>query len=165
MTSFTFSRAVSSDLDGVLSVQAVVFPAFQEAKATFAERLRLYPAGFFVAKENADIKGYLVSYPAHRFQPPPLDTLIGDISPDCDAYYVHDLSLLPEMRGRGAAVAMVEAMTEVARNAGFTRMALIAVGGADIFWRRFGFVTVPVQALEARLLAYGADAVYMERPL
>ena len=165
MTTFTFARAVSSDLDGVLAVQAVVFPAFQETKATFAERLRLYPDGFFVAKEGDDIKGYLVSYPIQRFQPPPLDNLIGAVSPGCDAYYVHDLSLLPEMRGRGAAVAMIEAMTEVARNAGFTRMALIAVGGADIFWRRFGFATVAMPPLEARLLAYGADAVYMERPL
>ncbi|WP_428426124.1 GNAT family N-acetyltransferase [Pararhizobium sp.] len=165
MTSFTFSRAVSSDLDGVLSVQAVVFPAFQEAKATFAERLRLYPDGFFVVKEDGDIKGYLVSYPVYRFRPPPLDTLIGTISPGSDAYYVHDLSLLPEMRGRGAAVAMIEAMTDVARNAGFTRMALTAVGGADIFWRRFGFAVVSVKALEPSLFTYGADAVYMERML
>jgi|UPI00055E99EA GNAT superfamily N-acetyltransferase len=165
MTSFTFRKASSSDLDGVLSVQAVVFPAFQEARATFAERLRLYPDGFFVVEEGGDIKGYLVSYPIRRPEPPPLDTLIGAISPDCDAYYVHDLSLLPAMRGRGAAVAMVEAMTGVARNAGFTTMVLTAVGGADIFWRRFGFATVSVPALEARLLAYGADAVYMERSL
>jgi GNAT superfamily N-acetyltransferase len=165
MSSFTFRKASSNDLDGVLSVQAVVFPAFQEAKATFAERLTLYPDGFFVVEEDGDIKGYLVSYPIHRLAPPALDTQIGSISPDCDAYYVHDLSLLPEMRGRGAAVAMIEAMTGVAKDAGFTTMALIAVGGADVFWHRFGFAPVFVEALEARLLIYGVDAVYMERPL
>lgn len=164
MSSFTFRKASSNDLDGVLSVQAVVFPAFQEAKATFAERLTLYPNGFFVVEEDGDVKGYLVSYPIHRLAPPPLDTLIGSISPDCDAYYVHDLSLLPDMRGRGAAVAMIEAMTAVAKDAGFTTMALIAVGGADVFWRRFGFAPVSVEALEARLLIYGLDALYMERP-
>lgn len=165
MASFTFRKARSNDLDGVLSVQAVVFPAFQEAKATFAERLRLYPDGFLVVEEDGDIKGYLVSHPFHRPNPPPLDTMIGSISPDCDAYYVHDLSVLPEMRGRGAAGAMIEAVTDVARNADFTTMALIAVGGADIFWRRFGFGPVSVQALEARLVIYGQGAAYMERPL
>ena len=163
MASFTFRKARADDLDGVLSVQAVVFPAFQESRATFAERLALYPDGFFIVEEGGDIRGYLVSYPFHSRQPPPLDTLIGSISPDCDAYYVHDLSLLPEMRGRGAAVAMIDVMTSVAREAGFNRMGLIAVGGADLFWRRFGFHPVFVTALEARLRSFGADAVYMER--
>ncbi|WP_438751938.1 GNAT family N-acetyltransferase [Pararhizobium sp. O133] len=165
MTSFTFRNARLEDLDGVLSVQAVVFPAFQEGRATFSERLQLYPDGFFVVEEDSLIKGYLVSYPFQRLNPPPLDTLIGSVSPDSDAYYVHDLSLLPEMRGRGAAVAMVEAMTSVARRANFATMGLIAVGGADIFWRRFGFAPVFAEALEPRLRAYGAEAVYMERPL
>lgn len=165
MTSFTFRHAQPDDLDGVLSIQAVVFPAFQESRATFAERLKLYPEGFFVVEKEGDIKGYLVSYPFQRLHPPPLDTLIGSVAPDSDAYYVHDLSLLPEMRGRGAAVAMVEAMTSVARKADFTTMGLIAVGGADIFWRRFGFAPVFVAALEARLRTYGAEAVYMERLL
>jgi len=165
MTSFTFRHARPDDIDSILSIQAVVFPAFQEGRATFAERLQLYPEGFFVVEEDGDIKGYLVSYPFQRLNPPPLDTLIGSVSPDSDAYYVHDLSLLPEMRGRGAAIAMVEAMTSVARKADFTKMGLIAVGGADIFWRRFGFTPVFVEALEARLRTYGAEAVYMERPL
>lgn len=165
MTSFTFRNARPDDLDGVLSIQTVVFPGFQEGRATFAERLQLYPDGFFVVEEEGTIKGYLVSYPFQRPNPPLLDTLIGSISPDCDAYYVHDLSLFPEMRGRGAAVAMVEAMTSVARKAKFSRMGLIAVGGADVFWSRFGFVPVVVTALEERLRAYGAEAVYMERPL
>ena len=33
-------------------------------------------------------------------QPPALDSLLGEIAPDAGQYYIHDLAIRPEFRGR-----------------------------------------------------------------
>lgn len=165
MANFTVRNADMADLDAVLFVQSVVFPDYQERRVVFEERLRLYPKGFFVIEADGGIGGYLVSYPYRRPKPPSLDVLIGAIPSDGDGYYIHDLSLLPRMRGRGAAAAAVEAALAVAREGGFSVSGLIAVGGADVFWSHLGYAAVSDTATQSRFHVYGAGAVYMERSL
>jgi len=54
-----------------------------------------------VLVNNTQIYGYAVSHPIRRGQPLALDTLLGAIPADADAYYIHDVVVLQEMRGRG----------------------------------------------------------------
>ena len=69
---------------------------------TFAERVRLYPSGCFIYKSADRPCGYILSHPWVRNSPTPLNALLGQIPGDARTYYLHDLALLPKVRGLGA---------------------------------------------------------------
>ncbi|WP_313394517.1 GNAT family N-acetyltransferase [Sphingobium yanoikuyae] len=148
------------DVDAAAAISDRVHGAYTEKPAIYAERLRLYPAGCFLLEWDGQALGYLVTHPWAGDRPPALDRLIGVLPDAPDRYYLHDLALLPEARGTGAAAAAVDLTVAQARAAGFDRITLTAVNGADAFWRRQGFVDAPVAAD-----SYGADSVSMVRML
>jgi ribosomal protein S18 acetylase RimI-like enzyme len=96
---------------------------------------------------------------------PALDSLLGALPGDADAYYIHDLALLPGARGGGAASACVDRLAAHARASGFVRMALVAVGNSAGFWRRQGFREAHDEALARKLASYDDAARYMVREL
>ncbi|KAK3349624.1 hypothetical protein B0T25DRAFT_246916 [Lasiosphaeria hispida] len=55
------------------------------------------------SRSDSRVCGYAISHPIRRHQPPALDTLVGEIAPGADQYYIHDVAVLLEVRGRGAA--------------------------------------------------------------
>ena len=148
------------DVAAAAAISDRVHGAYTEQPAIYAERLRLYPTGCFLLQGDSGALGYLVTHPWAGDRPPALDQLIGALPDAPDRYYLHDLALLPEARGTGAAAAAVDLTVAQARAAGFDRIALTAVNGADAFWRRQGFV-------EATIVAdgYGAGSVSMVRLL
>lgn len=148
------------DVDAAEAISDRVHGAYTERPVIYAERLRLYPAGCFLLERDGEALGYLITHPWAGDRPPALDQLIGAMPDTPDRYYLHDLALLPESRGTGAAAAAVDLTVELARTAGFDRITLTAVNGADAFWRRQGFVDAPVAAD-----SYGADSVSMVRVL
>jgi GNAT superfamily N-acetyltransferase len=148
------------DVDAAAAISDRVHGAYTEEPAIYAERLRLYPAGCFLLERDGEVLGYLVTHPWAGDRPPALDQLMGRLPDAADRYYLHDLALLPEARGTGAAAAAVDLTIAQARAAGFDRITLTAVNGADAFWRRQGFVDAPVAAD-----SYGADSVSMVRML
>ncbi|MGA1807414.1 MULTISPECIES: GNAT family N-acetyltransferase [Sphingobium] len=148
------------DVDAAAAISDRVHGAYTEKPAIYAERLRLYPAGCFLLEGDGQVLGYLVTHPWAGDRPPALDQLMGRLPDAADRYYLHDLALLPEARGTGAAAAAVDLAVAQARAAGFDRITLTAVNGADAFWRRQGFVDAPVAAD-----SYGADSVSMVRML
>lgn len=162
---FFVRQALGRDLDAVLDIQVVAHPAFQEDRAVFAERLTLYPVGFFVVTRDDAICGYAISHPWPRGSLPALNTVLGAFPEKAGAYYVHDVSLLPAVRGLGASGVLIAALKAQAVREGFAVMALTAVGGSHVFWERHGFVAVQSPGLVNALATYGADAVYMEAML
>src|SRR3990170_3814523 len=56
-----------------------------------------------------------------------------------DGCMIHDLALLPDARGVGAASSMVERLLAHACSAGFPNSSLVAVKESPGFWRRHGF--------------------------
>lgn len=148
------------DLDAVLHVAGVVHPALPESKAVFAERRSLFPQGCIVLASGASIEGYAVSHPIRRFQPPPLDTMLGKLAADANDYYIHDFAVMPARRGEGLAAAGVNALLEVARS--YETASLISVYETADFWSRFGFAPAD-RDMGDRLGPYGARAVYMLR--
>jgi len=148
------------NVDAVANMSDQVHGSYTERPAIYAERLRLYPAGCFLLEQDGQALGYLVTHPWAGDRPPALDQLIGVLPDEPDRYYLHDLALLPEARGTGAAAAAVDLTVAQARAAGFDRITLTAVNGADAFWRRQGFVDALVAAS-----SYGADSVSMVRQL
>ena len=148
------------DVDAAAAISDRVHGAYTEEPAIYAERLRLYPAGCFLLERDGEVLGYLVTHPWAGDRPPALDQLMGRLPDAADRYYLHDLALLPEARGTGAAAAAVDLTIAQARAAGFDRITLTAVNGADAFWRRQGFVDAPVAPD-----SYGAESVSMVRML
>jgi hypothetical protein len=155
----------ATDLPAVSALAALIHPGYPEDAAVFAERLRLYAPGCRVLERNGALKAYVISHPWLGRMPPALNTLLSELPARPTTYYLHDLALLPEVRGSGAAVEVVTALAEQARTERLPSLTLIAVNGSAGFWRRQGFEAVPDGSLREKLRSYGEDAQFMMRTL
>ncbi|RVU17146.1 GNAT family N-acetyltransferase [Methylobacterium oryzihabitans] len=151
----------AADLPGVQRLAGLIHPAYPEDPAVFAERLRLCPEGCRVLDGADGPAGYLVSHPWHARTVPDLDTLVGALPARPGGWCLHDLALLPEARGTGAAAGAVEAVLALARGRGVPEAILVAVGAAGPFWQRRGFRAIEDPAPAG----YGTGARLMVRPL
>ncbi|KAF2748230.1 hypothetical protein M011DRAFT_467272 [Sporormia fimetaria CBS 119925] len=160
-------RALSThDLTSLLHTADTIHSSLPESRQVFAERLSLYPNGCFalVNPKSNEFYGYIISHPIKRRQPPGLDSLLGQIAPDAEQYYIHDLAILPEARGCGYAREGVERVLGVAERGGFGECCAVAVYGTKGFWERWGFKSVEVgKELEMKVRSYGDDATFLER--
>lgn len=165
----------AADLDGLLQVADAVHPDLPEGAHVFAERLGLFPAGCLVlgrAEEEEEdggsggsgaVVGYALSHPIRRHAPPALDASLGGaLAPAADQYYIHDVAVLPALRGRGHAAAAVRRLLAGVA-APYATTALVSVYGTAPFWARFGFRPERVEGMRKKLGAYGDDAVYLMR--
>jgi len=164
-SSLSWRAMAAADLPAVMTVAAKVHPDYPEGETIFAERLALHPAGCLVLAGGEGLGGYVLSHPWRLGQMPALDSLLGALPDDADAYYIHDLALLPGARGGGAASACVDRLAAHARASGFVRMALVAVGNSAGFWRRQGFREAHDEALARKLASYDDAARYLVRDL
>ncbi len=155
----------ASDLPAVNALAARLHPSYPEDGAVFAERLQLYPAGCWVFAHGEDIEAYVVSHPWRNLQPPALNSLLGELPAAPSTFYIHDLALVPEVRGTGAGAGVVALLADHASACGLSGMSLIAVNGSAGFWQRHGFETVQDPLLAAKLRSYGDDARFMVRVL
>lgn len=151
-----------SDLAEVLAVADAVHPGYPEGAAVFAERLDLHPEGCRVLIGAAGtVAGYTLTHPWRYGAPPKLDTLLRAIPADADTYYLHDIALLPEARGAGAATALLAFLAEHAAALGLSRTSLVAVNASRPIWEKRGFAV----AADVRpdLSSYGGEAWFMVR--
>lgn len=152
----------AGDIEGLMCVASEVHPGLPESAPVFAERVKLYPAGCLVLEEDGQVCGYAISHPIRHCQPPALDSFLGKIAADADQYYIHDVAILPRLRGRGLAASCIGQLLVVAKR--YLTTSLVSVYGTESFWARFGFVPVLVdEDLQVKLRDYGADAVYLLR--
>lgn len=157
-------RALTTlDLPAVETIAELVHPAFPEDTAIFAERQRLYPDGTRLLELGGAPSGYILSHPWRFGSLPALNALLGAVPDDADTYYLHDLALLPNARGTGAAAQIVGDMLRHARSEGFPSVSLVAVNGSLPFWYKHGFRTVDLPELAAKLGSYETAARYMVR--
>ncbi|MCD0419359.1 GNAT family N-acetyltransferase [Rubrivivax sp. JA1024] len=153
-----------ADLAAVNAIAAVVHAAYPEDAAVFAERLALHPGGCFVLDTADGLGGYLISHPWHLSQPPALNALLGSVPQPASTYYLHDIALLPEARGGGAASAVIRELVRHAEGIA-DNITLVALSGTVQFWQRQGFARLADPALDAKLKSYDAEACYMQRRL
>lgn len=158
----TWRRMSLDDIADLLRVADEVHPDLEEGDYVFAERVKLFPEGCLVLKEGDEVCGYAISHPIRHGQPPTLDSLLGEITPDASQYYIHDVAILPRFRGLGLAGECVRRLLEVAKR--YPTTCLVSVYGTVPFWSRFGFVTEPVDgSLSDKLREYGEDATFLSR--
>jgi len=166
LTDWAWREMRVEDLPHIARIAAVVHPRYPEKDEIFVERLRLYPGGSRVlTRENGRVVGYVVSHPWRFGAVPALDSALGALPPDADCYYIHDVALLPEARGRGAAPAAVALLADQARAEGLSHISLVAIAGTQAFWRWQGFTVVERAELNGKLASYDSSARYMSRAL
>ncbi|MCK5933332.1 MAG: GNAT family N-acetyltransferase [Fulvimarina manganoxydans] len=148
------------DLPAVMAIADEVHPGLPEDEAVFASRLSAFPAGCLVLEGADAIDGYAMGHPIRLTEPPDLNVPIEAIQADRDAFYIHDVALLPAVRGQGLVTPAIERL--LACGAPLQTACLISVYGTAGFWSRFGFA--PDARLPAgKLKSYGSDAVFMTR--
>lgn len=155
----------SEDIEDVSSLAATIHPLFPESPSVFKERQKLYPHGCQILEQNEKAKGYLLSHPWSFGDIPALNVLLRALPQFPTTYYIHDLALLPEMRGSGMASSCIETLISNIRTAGFPCISLVSVNKSSAFWNRFGFQSQNNASLEKKLLSYGTDASFMVRKL
>lgn len=162
---WAWSPMAVADLDGVMAVASAVHASFPERREVFAERLALFPEGCHVLKDaGGRVGGYAVSHPWDTVRPVPLDTLLV-ILPVSANRYVHDVAILPALRGGGFAGEVVGRIVRDARRDACASLTLVAVSGSQPFWERQGFRVVSDPGVSAKLESYGGDARLMVRSL
>jgi GNAT superfamily N-acetyltransferase len=149
----------AEDLDAVVAVAETVHPDLPERPEVLDERRRLYPPGALVVEGEAGLLGYLLCHPGLAGAPPPLDSLLLALPDQPTCLYLHDIALRPEARRLGLAAAALDMLRGQALGLGLGRLALTAVGGSAVVWRRLGFAEA---AVAKPLAGYGPGAVYME---
>lgn len=161
---------VAADLPAVLAVADCVHPRFPEDGTVFEERLRLYPAGCLAFISGEDTLGYAVSHPWRAYDPPALNTRLGELPRQPETYYIHDVALLPELRGSGAAALVVALLLARAQKEVLPSVSLVAVNDSVGFWERHRFRNVASRkiidaTLARKLRGYDDAAAFMVRQL
>ena len=155
----------ADDLPAVAGIAEAVHPDHPERPAVFAERLALAPAGCLMLAAGSAALGYVLSHPWRLdLGPPALDSLLGALPAAPDAWYLHDIALLPGARGQGHAAVALGRIWATASAAGIRRAMLVAVAGKGPFWAARGFRPAPAPP-PASLAGYGAAAELMQRAL
>ena len=156
----------AGDLASISAMAAVIHTDFHEDDDVYIERLRLHGEGCFVLDGgNGQHAGYAISHPWRLYSMPALNSLLGEIPKQANTYYLHDIALMPQARGTGAAASVVEILAQHARTSGFDTMSLVSVNNSAGFWQKQGFEIRVLPELHAKLRTYSDDACFMIRPL
>lgn len=150
-----------ADLDTVMAIQDVVHVLLPERREVFADKMRLFGEGCLVLAGPDRPLGYAIAHPWRIGEAPPLDTVLGALPEAPDCLFIHDVALLPEARGRGAAAALVRRMAGLARDLDLGRLALVSVYGTVPIWEACGFEVRSGMLSPGKLVSYGASARYM----
>eukprot|EP01027_Heterolobosea_sp_BB2_P001468 GEZU01002220.1.p1 GENE.GEZU01002220.1~~GEZU01002220.1.p1 ORF type:complete len:261 (+),score=73.32 GEZU01002220.1:237-1019(+) len=156
--SFTIRNMTHADLEHVLRIQAAAYPEYlNERLEVFEDKLRTFPQGCLVAEISASSRsasrstaaqasaatviGYIFSHPWNSAQSPPPALDAGNLAKlirNADHYYVHDCAVDPQwQRGLGVGKLLFSSVVDIARRAGFSRMALVSISPrATTFWQQ-----------------------------
>ncbi|WP_246152342.1 GNAT family N-acetyltransferase [Sphingomonas montanisoli] len=143
------------------------YPAFLcEEPAAFASRM-LVPGSLCLAAIRSDrLIAYLIAHGSAARSPFPVGHVLGPGDAGHDVLFIHDLCVSTAGRGIDLGRRIIDHAFDLATTAGLRRAELIAVEGAESYWRGLGFVEEEVSpALAAKVASYGADARWMARDI
>ncbi|EAU43214.1 acetyltransferase, GNAT family protein [Fulvimarina pelagi HTCC2506] len=149
------------DLASVLEIADRIHPDLPEPPDVFANRLALWPAGALVLDGDRTLLGYAIGHPIRFPNLPALGCVLDRLCEDSDTFYVHDVALMPEARGRSRAGEALNMLHLGAPH--LKRTCLVAVYGTTVFWARYGFEATANAVPREKLASYGDDATLMVR--
>lgn len=124
------------DIPQVYQISLHIHSLYEDPEI-FEERRALSKGSYVLDTEK--VVGYLISHPYRRDTYPPLNTLIREIPEDPDTWYIHDLAILPEFRGRGMVRPVLAKVKALALAQGIKELSLVSVYGTEPFWTKMGF--------------------------
>lgn len=152
-----------SDIAGVAAIAAQLHPSLPERAAVLAEKAALFPEGCRKLLADGVMCGYALAHPWRTAVLPALDAFLDGLPAAADCLFIHDVAVLPQARGQGAAASFLLHADAVAMQHNLPVHALIAAYGTVRMWRRFGFAPLEGEQHVVELAAYGPQAVYMSR--
>lgn len=167
--SLTLRQMRTTDLGRVCEIQHQCYSSdFHEPEAAFASKLRQSPSSCWVACDEGDLPmAYLVSLPVSPGHYPALhaDDWMPPARPT--TLYMHDMAVMPALKGQGVAVQLFTAAHQYTIRSGLSDITLIAVQGSVPYWQRHGFAVVPPEemdeAMRKKLASFGPDARFMRQ--
>lgn len=159
-------RLRSPDLQAALAIQCEIYPdELIECSSVFSSRLALSNSYCLAAKSAGQLTGYLIAHGWWSNSPPQLGTVLTSPAPS-EVLYVHDLGVSRYGRGQGLGAKLVNRALAMASSDGVREAQLIAVRGADAFWRRLSFLGGTTSSeIESKLRSYGPNSVWMTREI
>lgn len=159
MLSYCIRPIADADWPAILALQAAAYHAFDpESEAVMRSKQQLGPHSCLVAEAAGEVVGYCLAHPWRADEPAGLDTLYPAPAGH-GSLYIHDVVVSETCRGQGIAEAFLHWLEQKMPRLP-AQLSLVAVQGADSFWRRHRFRAV---ACRKELDAYGPGAVYMQR--
>ncbi|MCX5389105.1 GNAT family N-acetyltransferase [Streptomyces sp. NBC_00094] len=163
MTDTRIRLLQEDDWDELVTLEERAYAAsgLSEGEAALRSRYRASPSTCFVLEHAGGFGGYLLALPYPLFRCPDL-SLAEEGAAQGSNLHLHDLVIAERARGRGLAHRMQEHLEETGRAATYQTLSLVAVNGSQVLWTTLGYRTQPGIGLPA---SYGAEAVYMTKPL
>jgi hypothetical protein len=150
------------DIPAVCAIAGWLHTALPERAEVFAEKLQLFPEGCRKLVAGEKLVGYGFAHPWLLASAPKLDTLLEALPAHPACLYIHDVAILPEARGYGAAGGYVASMEALALSLRLWQLTLVSVYGTAPLWAKYGFKPV---SFGLPLASYGPGAAYMYREL
>lgn len=133
----------SSDISDVLYVQRQTFtPDLCEDRKVFENRFELFGKYFKTAVLDEKIVGYLICFPWKLGETPINNQKFPKELPLFDCFYLHDITLLKEVRGLGLAREMIDAAKSNGVELGFQALCLVSVEQSGDYWDKLGFTAL-----------------------
>lgn len=148
----------SADWDDILLIQEECYPQIEpESLEVLQSKWLVSPQTCFVIESDKQVVGYCLAHPWVAGSPPSLEqVLVAATEPD--TLYLHDIALSSKVQGQGAGKLAFQALVQHAKKHALPCISLVAVQGADSYWRGRGFIAHPI---EKSLESYTPDACYM----
>lgn len=162
---FIWRRMSEQDIAAVTHIAAQVHPDYPEDESIFVERLALFPDGCLLLEIGEQAAGYVISHPWIEHQPPALNSRLRSLPVPASTYYIHDVALLPTVRGLGAASQLMTILTQLALTTDLNSMSLVAVNDSHAFWTRHGFALIDDPALQIKLNSYDTAARFLMKEI
>ncbi len=157
-----------ADIASVLDIGAQLYPAnLYESADFYLNRLQLAASLCWVARNDAGVQGYLISYPWEYDTPPALNTNIKKLPQHANCWFIHDCAISPRCQGQGMATALLKQVEKVATHQQLAYSTLVALADALPFWLDKGYVSVEIKnsLTLQKVAAYGVGACYMSKKL
>lgn len=152
-------RAITpTDWDAILEIQAECYSQLEPEPLTVLQsKWQVSPRSCFVFELNGTVVGYCLAHPWVTHTPPALYQVITNL-PNANTLYLHDIAISATAQGTGAGARALTYLIELAKTLGLDSLSLVAVQGADSYWRKQGF---KMHTIDKSLASYTADAMYM----
>lgn len=135
------TTATLADLDALAAIEAACFPAAEAAaREEIEERLRVYAAHFYIAREKGAAIGFVDGMVTDEKDL--LDELYADAARHDENgawQMIFGLNTLPEYRRRGVAAALIETLCAAARAQGRWGVVLTCKEHLLPYYAKFGF--------------------------